>query len=85
MKSSENIIFRGVDLTVHYGYEEGQELILRPDPDDCQEGLDPYIEIHEVHVGEREITGLFSDKDYDEMVTALLDALKERAKECDPY
>lgn len=56
-----NIIYRGVLLNVDCTITGGQKEIIRADPNDSQEGIDPEICIDSVTVGGEEIGPLFDD------------------------
>lgn len=66
-----HITYRGIPLRVEFDHEEGQKLILRPDPNDCQEGIDPCITIETVTVGGVDITELFADEQHDELAALI--------------
>jgi hypothetical protein len=39
-------------VEIEYEYEPGQELILRPDPDDCQEGFPDRVSVYRIKLTE---------------------------------
>lgn len=67
MNAVAHVTYRGIPLRIEFDYEEGQKLILRPDPNDCQEGIDPSITVQKVAVGSYDITELFSDDQHEEL------------------
>lgn len=68
-----NIIFRGVALSVDFDGEEGQDSIIRPDPNDSEEGFPSTIEINSVKVGGVDVLPLFDDAMEEELISLILE------------
>jgi hypothetical protein len=49
-------------VDVDYDVEPGQQLILRADPDDCQEGFPPSATVHKVVVSHKPMTLIAADE-----------------------
>lgn len=59
--SRSTVTYRGIDIDVDFDFEPGQKQIIRADPDDCQEGFDPYVEVSRIWLKGVDITALFHE------------------------
>lgn len=76
MNTSTNVEYRGLDIEVQFYYEAGQKEIIKADPNECQEGFAPYVEVNKVLLGKEDITALFDE----DMAEELADLILEQAK-----